>query len=146
MSERPVYIILHQGQPLHATLSSSEASRLLDLDKEAAEYSGSNQVPYLVELALEMDEASQTAPETEKPTAGPWEIHKHKESISILEDEYGVYPPLGERGPVAVVSGETNAQFITEAKAATDAVGMRPLGMVTRRRTWMSWHTRYWYD
>lgn len=32
-----------------------------------------------------------------------------------LCDEYGIYPPLGEAGPVALVAGKTNAQLIAAA-------------------------------
>lgn len=32
-----------------------------------------------------------------------------------LDDEYGIYPPLGESGPVALVAGEANARLISAA-------------------------------
>lgn len=32
-----------------------------------------------------------------------------------LSDEWGVYPPLGECGPVALASGEANARLISAA-------------------------------
>lgn len=39
-----------------------------------------------------------------------------------LEDEYGIYPPLGESGPVALVAGRENAEFITRSGNAHDAL------------------------
>lgn len=66
-------------------------------------------------------------------TPGPWETSLHQKGRTIgrpqcwtinrhefpdhpyegqLEDEWGVYPPLGESGPVALVAGEDNARLI----------------------------------
>jgi hypothetical protein len=48
-----------------------------------------------------------------------WEIRKHVFNQppfeGNLEDEWGVYPPLGEAGPVALVAGEANAQLVCAA-------------------------------
>ena len=49
----------------------------------------------------------------QRHTPGPWELSKHSDLISVLEDEYGIYPPPGEAGPVAVVGGEANAKLIS---------------------------------
>jgi len=37
-----------------------------------------------------------------------------------LDDEYGIYPPLGESGPVALVAGRATAEFIVAAANAFD--------------------------
>lgn len=37
-----------------------------------------------------------------------------------LDNEYGIYPPLGEAGPVALVAGEDNADLIVRAVNAHD--------------------------
>ncbi len=81
--------------------------------------------------------------EQAEPTPGPWETSRHKAPWSPnrwtirehefptypyegqLDAEWGVYPPLGECGPVALVAGEENARLITAApellKALEDA-------------------------
>jgi hypothetical protein len=41
-----------------------------------------------------------------------------------LEEEYGIYPPLGEAGPVALVSGEDNACLIAAAPKLLEACEM----------------------
>lgn len=54
-------------------------------------------------------------------TAGPWETSRHLFAKppweGELEEEWGVYPPLGETGPVALVTGEANARLIAAAPA-----------------------------
>lgn len=49
-------------------------------------------------------------------TPEPWEWSKHKFNSppfeGTLEQECGIYPPLGESGPVAIASGEANARRI----------------------------------
>src|ERR1043166_286561 len=76
--------------------------------------------------------------EIEPATPGPWERsskpHSKGETIGRpgkwryvqhnfpeapyegeLSDEWGIYPPLGEAGPVALVAGESNAKLIASA-------------------------------
>lgn len=70
-------------------------------------------------------------------TPGPWELagpHQKGDKIGSprtwryvqhhfpdhpyegeLSDEYGIYPPLGEAGPVALVAGKENATLISVA-------------------------------
>lgn len=76
------------------------------------------------------------ADEVEPVTPGPWEKSKHHNFGDFqtpkawtyvkhnfpsapyegeLSDEWGIYPPLGEAGPVALVAGEKNAEFIAAA-------------------------------
>lgn len=71
-----------------------------------------------------------------KHTPGPWEKSHHQHGIAVgtpnawqyvahnfdkppyegdLAEEYGIYPPLGESGPVAIVAGENNARLIAAA-------------------------------
>ncbi len=38
-----------------------------------------------------------------------------------LDDEFGIYPPLGESGPVALVAGEANARLISAAPDLLEA-------------------------
>jgi hypothetical protein len=71
-----------------------------------------------------------------KHTPGPWEYSCHQRTIGSpnnwqikkhefseppyegdLENEYGIYPPLGNAGPVALVAGKANAVLFA---AATD--------------------------
>lgn len=56
---------------------------------------------------------SDQAPEHTKE---PWEYWVHKFNAppfeGTLEHECGIYPPLGESGPVAIASGEANARRI----------------------------------
>ncbi len=70
------------------------------------------------------------------PTPGPWEQSRHERGKLVcnpnqweikkhefpnapyegdFENEYGIYPPSGERGPVALVAGEVNARLIAAA-------------------------------
>lgn len=48
-----------------------------------------------------------------------WEIRKHEfprpPYEGDLDNEWGVYPPAGEVGPVALVAGEHNARLISAA-------------------------------
>lgn len=45
-----------------------------------------------------------------------WAIRKHLFfDEGDLEDEWGIYPPLGEYGPVALVNGRANAELIVAA-------------------------------
>lgn len=76
--------------------------------------------------------------EIEPVTPGPWETSEgpHRKSDMLgrpekwryvqhnfpsapyegeLSDEWGIYPPLGEAGPVALVAGESNAKLIASA-------------------------------
>jgi NTP pyrophosphatase (non-canonical NTP hydrolase) len=83
-----------------------------------------------------------SAPSETKPTPRPWEISKHTKFATVgnpnawairkhefpnhpfegnLEEEWGIYPPLGESGPVALVAGEANARLILAAVNAHDA-------------------------
>lgn len=69
-------------------------------------------------------------------TPGPWDTSRHVKMETVhnpnawtykqhhfpdapyegeLSDEWGIYPPLGECGPVALVAGESNARFIVRA-------------------------------
>lgn len=69
-------------------------------------------------------------------TPGPYEIGHHPKNKNVmnpnkwvyvehnfpdypyegdLEEEYGIYPPLGEAGPVALVSGKDNARLFASA-------------------------------
>jgi len=75
----------------------------------------------------------------EKHTKGPWKTSCHRETWSPnrwtirehefhrypyegqLEREWGVYPPLGEVGPVALVAGEANARLIAAAPELLEA-------------------------
>ena len=83
--------------------------------------------------------------EIEPVTKGPWETsngphHKYPGSIGDpkawryvqhnfplapyegeFSDEWGIYPPLGEAGPVALVSGEMNAKLISAAPDLLEA-------------------------
>lgn len=83
--------------------------------------------------------------EIEPVTPGPWETsngphHKYPGSIGDpkawryvqhnfplapyegeFSDEWGIYPPLGEAGPVALVSGEMNAKLISVAPELLEA-------------------------
>lgn len=83
--------------------------------------------------------------EIEPVTPGPWETsngphHKYPGSIGDpkawryvqhnfplapyegeFSDEWGIYPPLGEAGPVALVSGEMNAKLISAAPELLEA-------------------------
>jgi hypothetical protein len=51
-----------------------------------------------------------------KYTPEPWEWSKSEFNGPVidrlLQDECGIYPPLGEAGPVAIASGEANAARI----------------------------------
>lgn len=47
-------------------------------------------------------------------TPGPWEAMPS--GGKVMEDEWGVFPPYGERGPVALVSGEPDARFMSAAR------------------------------
>lgn len=77
--------------------------------------------------------------EIEPATPGPWETSDRPHSKGLgalgnpkewryvqhnfpeapyegeLSDEWGIYPPLGEAGPVALVAGESNAKLIAAA-------------------------------
>jgi hypothetical protein len=48
-----------------------------------------------------------------------WEIRKHEFNLppyeGDLDDEWGIYPPMGEAGPVALVAGEENARLVAAA-------------------------------
>ena len=84
-------------------------------------------------------------------TKGPWETSHHRKMETIhnpnhwtvkvhefpyppyegeLEEEWGVYPPLGECGPVALVSGEANARLIAAAPALLEALSVIVLNAV----------------
>lgn len=39
-----------------------------------------------------------------------------------LSDEWGIYPPMGEAGPVALVAGEANAKLIAAAPDLLEAL------------------------
>lgn len=39
-----------------------------------------------------------------------------------FSDEWGIYPPLGEAGPVALVSGEANAKLIVQAPSQAEKI------------------------
>ncbi len=58
-------------------------------------------------------------------TPKAWEIVKHNfpnyPYEGDLEEEYGIYPPLGELGPVALVAGEANAHLIAAAPELLEA-------------------------
>lgn len=60
-------------------------------------------------------------------TPGPWEWSKHKFNSQpfegTLEQECGIYPPLGESGPVAIASGEANARRIVACVNACAGIG-----------------------
>ena len=84
--------------------------------------------------------SSGSQPAAEQHTSLPWEASGHAEPSSPkewayvkhnfpeapyegdLDDEWGIYPPLGEAGPVAIVSGEANAHFIVTACNAHEAL------------------------
>lgn len=55
----------------------------------------------------------------EMATPGEWECSEHDFPLppfeGALEAEWGIYPPLGEAGPVAITAGEYNARAITAA-------------------------------
>jgi len=69
-----------------------------------------------------------------KATSGPWEASRHSSVATPndweikkhqfpgppyegdFEDEWGLYPPLGESGPVALIAGEPNARFFEGAR------------------------------
>lgn len=81
----------------------------------------------------------------EPVTPGPWETSNgpHSKSLGAIgnpkewryvqhnfpqapyegefSDEWGIYPPLGEAGPVALVSGEMNAKLISAAPELIEA-------------------------
>lgn len=52
-------------------------------------------------------------------TPGPWEWSEHQFNAppfeGTLERECGIYPPLGESGPVAIANGKANARLIAAA-------------------------------
>jgi hypothetical protein len=79
----------------------------------------------------------------EPVTPGPWETSEHAHAKAgtcghpekwryvqhnfpeapyegELSDEWGVYPPLGEAGPVALVAGQSNARLIAKAPEMLD--------------------------
>ena len=77
-------------------------------------------------------------------TSGPWEASHHKRFPDFhtpkawtfvkhnfpehpyegdLEEEYGIYPPLGQAGPVALVAGEGNARLIAVAPELLPVAG-----------------------
>lgn len=74
-------------------------------------------------------------------TPGPWDLGNTQPHISVpnnwtirehefplapyegeLNDEWGVYPPLGHSGPVALVAGADNARLIAAAPDLLAAV------------------------
>lgn len=61
-----------------------------------------------------------------KHTPGPWEwsISQFKSPPfeGTLEDECGIYPPLGEAGPVAIAHGEANAARIVACVNALEGI------------------------
>jgi len=61
-----------------------------------------------------------------KHTPGPWEMHVHQFNMSpfegALENECGIYPPLGESGPVAIACGEANARLIATTPELIEAL------------------------
>ena len=58
----------------------------------------------------------------EKRTPGKWEDSEHGiEVADALENEHGIYPPLGECGPVALVSGARNAAYIAACTGSAEA-------------------------
>lgn len=82
--------------------------------------------------------AGHTAGET---TPGPWTLGNTQRHISVpndwtirqhefpdfpyegtLNDEWGVYPPLGHSGPVALVAGADNARLIAAAPDLLEAL------------------------
>jgi hypothetical protein len=58
----------------------------------------------------------------EKATPGPWDVSEHQfpdpPFEGQLEREHGIYPPLGESGPVALLSGPRNAELIVALRNA----------------------------
>jgi hypothetical protein len=82
--------------------------------------------------------------EIEPATPGPWETSTKPHDKSLgpignpkqwryvqhnfpeapyegeLSDEWGIYPPMGEAGPVALVAGESNAKLIAAAPTMLD--------------------------
>ena len=52
-------------------------------------------------------------------TPSTWQIVKHDfpdyPYEGELEEEWGMYPPLGEAGPIALIAGGANAAFIVKA-------------------------------
>lgn len=75
-------------------------------------------------------------------TRGPWEMPSKPyiagdtgEGAVFSGGDWEIVPPLGESGPVAVVSGEANAKLIAAAPVLLEAlqslVGVSPLGSET---------------
>jgi hypothetical protein len=54
--KRTAWIIMHAGIPVAATLDPFEAEELLNAEREAAEYEGSRQIPYMTSVKLKINE------------------------------------------------------------------------------------------
>jgi len=59
-------------------------------------------------------------------TPGPWSLAGGPLIIEVLKtfggEEWMVYPPLGETGPIAVAAGESNAHLIAAAPDLLEAL------------------------
>lgn len=59
----------------------------------------------------------------EAGTPGPWESTEHQFNAppyeGTLEREHGIYPPLGERGPVSIAGGKENERTPKMAQSQT---------------------------
>lgn len=71
-----------------------------------------------------------------KHTPEPWEWSKHRFNSppfeGTLEKECGIYPPLGESGPVAIASGEANARRIVACVNACAGLANEQLDRVVK--------------
>lgn len=61
-------------------------------------------------------------------TPKPWQFSKHEPvGADVFDDEHGIYPPLGEAGPVALASSEQDARRIAAAVNACAGIATEDL-------------------